>query len=56
VSGTGHKAKELGTGPQKVENLGKEEEEQCLAKVAQNSHDSKGHAAKVAKGIADKNA
>jgi hypothetical protein len=56
VPWTGHKAKELGRGPQKVENLGKKEEEQRLAKVTQNAHDSKGHAAKVAKGITDKDA
>ena len=51
---TGHQFEQLGTGPQKVDNLGNEKEEQCFAKVSQNTHHGKRHARKVAKGIAHK--
>ena len=47
-------SKKLGYRVQEVEDLGYEEEQQCLAEVAQNPNDCKGHASKIAESIADK--
>ena len=47
-------SKELGYRVQEVEDLGYEEEQQCLAEVAQNPNDCKGHTGKIAESVADK--
>ena len=49
------KLEQLGYGPHKIDNLGNEKQQERLAKVSQNTHHGKGHAGKVAVGIADKN-
>ena len=51
---TGYQFEKLWTRPQKVDNLGDKEQEQCFAEMTENSHNGKGHARKVAKGVSHK--
>ncbi len=45
---------QLGKGVEEVDDLGDEENEKCFAEVAQNPHDSEGHASVVAESVANK--
>ena len=49
---TGYQFEELRDGPDKVGNLRQKEEEQRLAEMTQNTDHRKGHAGKIAIGIA----
>ena len=54
MPGTGYNVQELREGPEKVENLGDEKEQEGLAKVAENTDAGKGHAGKVTVRVTDK--
>lgn len=54
MAGTGHEFDELGQGVDEVEGLGQEQQQQGLAKVAEDGDGGEEHAGKVAVGVADK--
>lgn len=54
VPRTRHEVEELGYTVQEVEHLRNEKQDHGLAEVAQDAHHRKGHASKIAEGVANK--
>lgn len=54
MSGTWNHSKQLRYRVQEVEDLGDEEEQQCLAEMSQDTYHSECHASKIAEGVTHK--